>query len=807
LSLQAAGAAGSGPITFTYGTADTLVVGPSDVPSNIIKGFLPGDVIDLQQIGTATSAKLGNGNILAISGGTTPVLLALDPAQNFTGETFSVKTDNNGGTLLTATDIAGDYPPFVSGTGIVAGDDHTALSPLAGVTVSSVNAAQIETVTLTLSSTANGTLSNLAGGSYDATTGVYTVTGTAAAVTTALDGLVFTPTIYQVAPGQVVSTQFGLSVTDGLMTSPATATTMNITALNDPPAIAGMPAGPVEGYWNVPLNPFPAVTITDPDVGATETVTLTASGGTLSLSLPGVTLTPGGGGVYTLSAGSPTAVTAALDALQFTPVPNPSVPGYTISYVGLSVSDGIAPAVTAQVQVLAGLPIFTGIVPNQAATGTNPVSPFSTVAVTDSAGLTIQGLTITLFDSSSNYLTPTDANGVLSGANLTHVGAGIYTLAPGSTTAVTAELDALVFTPNGALLTTDFVLSAFDGATTADSTAIAVTDTPVCFCAGTRIATPCGEVPVEQIAAGDLVMTASGVARAIVWVGTGRVLATRGRRGPATPVIVRKGALADNVPNRDLRVTKGHSLYLDGALIPVEFLVNHRSILWDDRAQEVELYHLELASHDVLLANGAPAESYRDDGNRWLFRNANSGWGLAPQEACAPVLTGGPAVDDIWRFLLERAGPSDRMPTTDDPDVHLVADGQRIDGRRGSDGTYRFRLPGPVGEARLASRAGVPCELGLARDARPLGVAVARIMLWQGARLRVIEASDASLCDGFHLFEETNGFRWTDGDARLPGTLFETMTGAAELELQLAATARYPLFGEETIRAAYTKSC
>ena len=110
----------------------------------------------------------------------------------------------------------------------------------------------------------------------------------------------------------------------------------------------------------------------------------------------------------------------------------------------------------------------------------------------------------------------------------------------------------------------------------------------VCFLAGTRIATPSGETPVERLAVGDTVRTLRGEARPITWIGTGRVLATRGRRNAATPVIVRKGALADNVPHRDLRVTKGHSLYLDGVLIPVEFLVNHRSILWDDRAQEVD---------------------------------------------------------------------------------------------------------------------------------------------------------------------------------------------------------------------------
>ena len=98
-----------------------------------------------------------------------------------------------------------------------------------------------------------------------------------------------------------------------------------------------------------------------------------------------------------------------------------------------------------------------------------------------------------------------------------------------------------------------------------------------------RIATPAREARVEELAVGDLVLTLRGEARRIVWIGVGRVLATRGRRNAATPVIVRKGALADNVPHRDLRVTKGHALYIDDVLIPVEFLVNHRSIIWDDQ--------------------------------------------------------------------------------------------------------------------------------------------------------------------------------------------------------------------------------
>ena len=147
-----------------------------------------------------------------------------------------------------------------------------------------------------------------------------------------------------------------------------------------------------------------------------------------------------------------------------------------------------------------------------------------------------------------------------------------------------------------------------------------------CFLPGTLIRTDKGEVAVEALKTGDTVMTLHGHRRKLCWIGRGKALATRGRRGAATPIIVRKGALDDNIPHSDLRITKGHALYIDGVLIPAEFLVNHRSIHWDDRAQEVTVFHLELDAHDVLVANGAAAESYRDDGNRWLFQNANTGW-------------------------------------------------------------------------------------------------------------------------------------------------------------------------------------
>jgi Hint domain len=223
----------------------------------------------------------------------------------------------------------------------------------------------------------------------------------------------------------------------------------------------------------------------------------------------------------------------------------------------------------------------------------------------------------------------------------------------------------------------------------------------------------------------------------------------------------------------------------------VEFLVNHRSILWDDRARTETLYHIELESHDILLANGAPAESYRDDGNRWLFRNANSGWDLPPQQPCAPVLTGEPIVDAIWRHLLDRAGRRPGFVLTAEPDLHLEVDGRRLDAVSRRKRAYCFRLHAPPAVTRVVSRAGAPSELGLARDPRVLGVAIRQIGLAHGTQMRVMEASDLRLADGFHAFEADNDFRWTNGNATLPVALFDDFAGPIELVVQVGATARY----------------
>jgi hypothetical protein len=79
--------------------------------------------------------------------------------------------------------------------------DVGTIAPFASVTFTDPNANQTDTVTISLSSALNGTLSNLGGGSYNPTLGIYTDSGSAAAITAAVDGLVFSPTAHEAATG------------------------------------------------------------------------------------------------------------------------------------------------------------------------------------------------------------------------------------------------------------------------------------------------------------------------------------------------------------------------------------------------------------------------------------------------------------------------------------------------------------------------------------------------------------------------------------------------------------------------------
>jgi hypothetical protein len=99
----------------------------------------------------------------------------------------------------------------------------------------------------------------------------------------------------------------------------------------------------------------------------------------------------------------------------------------------------------------------------------------------------------------------------------------------------------------------------------------------VCYVAGTRIATPNGEVAVEALREGDLVTTLAGEAKRIRWIGRGDAHLTEANRCDLAPVIVRQDALGPGMPRRDLHLTRKHAVLVEDALVPVELLVNDHS--------------------------------------------------------------------------------------------------------------------------------------------------------------------------------------------------------------------------------------
>ncbi len=146
---------------------------------------------------------------------------------------------------------------------------------------------------------------------------------------------------------------------------------------------------------------------------------------------------------------------------------------------------------------------------------------------------------------------------------------------------------------------------------------------PVCFLAGTRIATPAGAVPVERLRAGDPVCLADGGSAPVRWVGHSTVAARFADRLRVFPVRIRAGALGPNLPHRDLLLSPGHAVRIGEILVHASALVNFTTILREAAMPERFVYwHVELDSHALLLAEGVAAESFLDDWQELPFDNA-----------------------------------------------------------------------------------------------------------------------------------------------------------------------------------------
>lgn len=340
---------------------------------------------------------------------------------------------------------------------------------------------------------------------------------------------------------------------------------------------------------------------------------------------------------------------------------------------------------------------------------------------------------------------------------------------------------------------------------------ISLSATAPCYAAGTMILTDNGEKPVEDLREGDMavVVTAAGrELRPIKWIGNRKIdLAGHPRIELAAPVRISRDAMGDGLPHRDLLVSPDHCLFVDGGLIPAVMLVNDMTIVQDRKRAGVHYFHVELDRHGILLAEGLPAESYLDTGNRSYFANAGLAMLLHPDfgintsmrswidHACAPLSVSAVLLEPVWRRYAERAEQmgfvSPRITTGGDPDLRVMTAGKSIRPLLKADGRYTFILPAGTQRITLVSRATRPADLHrYLDDRRSLGIAVKDATLKIGPDDMVFQADHLPAGNGWHAAETDgeNRWRWTNGAGEL---VFDPLAETGLLEIRLGGAATY----------------
>ncbi|MFC3613486.1 Hint domain-containing protein [Lutimaribacter marinistellae] len=144
----------------------------------------------------------------------------------------------------------------------------------------------------------------------------------------------------------------------------------------------------------------------------------------------------------------------------------------------------------------------------------------------------------------------------------------------------------------------------------------------ICVARGTRVETTNGPVAVEDLSVGDLVVTLHGDVEPVRWIGSRKLGAAELAADPSKrPIRFARGSLGPNVPRRPLRVSPQHRMFLEDwraqlmfgeerVLLPAKSLVNDKTIRRVDSAKEVEYFHILFDTHQIILTEGAPTESF-----------------------------------------------------------------------------------------------------------------------------------------------------------------------------------------------------
>jgi hypothetical protein len=365
------------------------------------------------------------------------------------------------------------------------------------------------------------------------------------------------------------------------------------------------------------------------------TVTLT---GPIGLAQTGGTLSVGAGGVLDTTTASVSAATASVDgALDDTGALTEGTAGgagtITIGATGALTIGAAASGVGIDFSGGGGLLDFTS---DNGAVLTGDLTSVISGFGDDSSVVEFGALTYTALDS-------------------TRYDDGALTIADGATDLATLALDA------------SEQYGSFD-LMAGEADQLEVMAVP-CFAAGTRLLTDRGALPVEALTVGDHVLTADGGSAPITWTGLRRVDCRRHcEPGAVLPVCVTAHAFGDGLPGRDLLLSPDHAIFAEDVLIPIKHLIDGAAVRQMEAGQ-ITYVHIELAEHQIVLAEGLPVESYLDAGDRAGFSSGSvvalhPAWGehegdvamLREALAYAPIRVMGHEVDRVRGQLADRRG-------------------------------------------------------------------------------------------------------------------------------------------------------
>lgn len=184
-------------------------------------------------------------------------------------------------------------------------------------------------------------------------------------------------------------------------------------------------------------------------------------------------------------------------------------------------------------------------------------------------------------------------------------------LASGQIITVNAD-GTITIVGDGAVETKTFTYTVSDGLGHSDVGFVTINSIP-CFVAGTRILTPSGEVAVESLQPGDLVMTHDEGPQPLRWIGQRRVKA----EGGFAPIHIRAGTFG---AHRALMLSPQHRVLIRDSLAELLFgeaevlvaakdLVNDRSVTVQ-HGGTVDYVHLLFDRHQVVFSEGLATESF-----------------------------------------------------------------------------------------------------------------------------------------------------------------------------------------------------